>query len=261
MQARKLFFLPLILLGLCLACVAQDEPQPSKTIEGNWHLTGGWDPLKLPSLAFAIGVRDSTVYGRGNLQANCSGKNGTTNAYLTVEGQIASDGTFVLASSKESSVHVAIRGKLPVEGSTTWEGSFRAFASASPPEGLAADHTCTFDVSGNFIAEAYRAFKGIYGCTVTSKSIGADLKVTTEITSGDLASVAWSPPHPFFYYIPLNATVTITGPSELTEGTTTSSQVSMGSNSIRGDFLQLDYAMSGGSKKKSPDSGLKILLL
>jgi hypothetical protein len=97
MRVRRLSFLPVLLPLLCLASFAQDAPERYSALNGNWHLTGGWEiPLQSPRLTLSMGVDGDKIYGKGDFQMNCPDNHSGLGMSFEAQGEIASDGSFVL---------------------------------------------------------------------------------------------------------------------------------------------------------------------
>jgi len=246
MQARTLYLLPLLLSSLCFVSCTQNAPKDYSTLNGNWHLAGeqGTTPgplLQSPLLTFAMGVDGNTVYANGNVGVTCSGGSSGIGGGMSLAGQIAPDGTFVLSNSSApaDTIQLTIKGKVPAHGESTWAGSY-TMANATPPTG------CTFSNASNFTATAYPPLNGTYSGAITGPKLGAGITVTTEIFQGEFTSEP-SPSSLATYFTPLSATITVNGSSTLTSGTTTSSQLTAGSSSIRGNSFVLHFLMNDGS--------------
>jgi hypothetical protein len=198
--------------------------------------------LQSPLLTFAMGVNGNTVYAKGNIGVNCSGGSVGMGGGLSLTGQIASDGTFLLTNAAEplDSIQVAIQGKVPAEGSTTWAGSFTVTNALT-------ETSCNVNVTSNFVATPYSPLNGTYAGTITGPKFGSGITVTTQITQEAFTSAAVGPLSVPSFFTPLSATMTVKGSPSLTSGTTTASQVPAWSSSITGDAFLLTFLMNDGS--------------
>lgn len=245
-QASKLFFLPLLLLSLGLTSCVQNAPKSYAAINGNWHLAGeqGIPPNLLtqaPLLTFAIGVDGNKIYASGNVGGKCSDGLGEVIGVMSLSGQIASDGTFMLANSSPlDSIQISIKGKVPAEGATTWAGSY---VISNPAAGT----SCVLNASSDFVADLYPPLNGTYSGTISSSSLGSGIKVTVQITQGAITSSLLTSSLQTVYG-PLTGTIAVSGSPTLTSGTTVAGSVQALSNSLKGDTLILTYQMNDGSK-------------
>jgi len=240
-NARKLFLASIFVSALLVTSCGGNSQNSYTSLEGNWHLAGGEAPSQYPLLTLAIGVSGNMVYGSGDVGVNCSSGDAAIGSSFTVTGQIASDGTFTLTNVPTNSafplntIQVVIRGKVPAKGATTWAGNFTITNAAT-------ETTCTFDVSSNFAAVLYPPVNGTYAGTLTGRGFDSGITVATSITQGAFTPLPAPSSIPPSYYNPLSATITVTGSSCFTSGTTNSSL-----SSISGEHFTLIYAMDDGS--------------
>ena len=247
MRACKLFLGPLLLLSFGLTSCVQPSLKSYAAIDGNWHIAGtegtfGVLPAQSPLLTFAIGMIGNNIYASGDAGVNCS-NGGAIGGSMSLAGQIASDGTFLLSNSAVplDSIQIAIKGTIPAEGATTWSGSYTVTNAAS-------ETSCSFNVSSDFVADLYPSLSGTYSGTLTGSGLGSGITVTTQITQGAFTSAVVSPTVSPTFFTPLSATITVSGPPSLSSGTTTSSQIPVESNRVTGDLFALTYLMNDGSK-------------
>jgi hypothetical protein len=236
-QASKLFLLPLLLSSLCLTSCVQNAPKSFAAINGNWHIAGGENSSQYPLLTLALGVDGNLIYGHGSVGVNCSSAGSSIGGSLSVTGQVASDGTFELTNASSlGSIQVAIRGRVPADGSTTWAGSFTLTNAASQT-------LCTFDVQRDFVATAYPLLNGTYAGTITGRGVGSGMSIVTQVAEGAFASLPRLSPNPPLYFTPLSATIIVSGSPCFTTGTTAATSLS----EIAGDYFVLNYTMNDGS--------------
>jgi len=238
MRSGKLFLVPLLLSGLCLVSCNQSNYQPRSALNGNWHIAGTAFFQQYPLLTLALVVSGNTVYGSGDVGVDCSSRGFGIGSSLSVTGQIASDGSFLLTNSASplDSIQVAIQGKVPAEGSKSWAGSFTLTNAATQT-------LCIFNVSSDFVATAYAPLDGTYDGTLAGQGLGSGIGVTTQLSQGAFTSFPRRSPLPPIYYIPLSATITVSGSPCFTSGTPSKDFV----NSIGGNSFDLSYAMNDGS--------------
>jgi hypothetical protein len=247
MQSGKLLFLPLLLMSIGLTSCGRIIQASYAALDGNWHIAGEQGnqilpPLQSPLLTFAIGGSGDTVYANGNVGVICSSGSSAIGGGVELTGQIASDGTFLLSNSAFplDSIQITIQGKVPAPGSTTWSGSYTV---TNGPTAIG----CSFNLSGDFVASLYPPLDGTYSGTITGQGLGSGITVTTQITQGTFTSITLSPSARTIYFIPLTATITVSGSSSYTTGTTTASQLLPGSSSIGGNSFALTFLMNNGS--------------
>jgi hypothetical protein len=223
----------------CLFVTSCNESnyQPVSPLNGNWHIAGTAFFQPYPLLTLALIVSGNTVYGNGDVGVNCSSGGWGIGGSLGVKGQIAADGTFLLTNAfSGDSIHVAIQGKVPAEGSESWAGSFTITNSASQT-------LCTFDVSSDFVATAYPPLDGRYDGTLAGQSLGSGITAATQITQSAGTSFPRRSPLAPIYYIPLSATIAVSGSPCFTSGKTSNAPL----NSIGGNTFELNYTMNDGS--------------
>ena len=238
MRSGKLFLVPLLLSGLCLVSCNQSNYQPRSALNGNWHIAGTEFFQQYPLLTLALVVSGNTVYGSGDVGVNCSGSGSSVGSSLSVTGQIASDGSFLLTNSASplDSIQVAIQGKVPAAGSKSWAGTFTLTNAVTQT-------LCVFNVSSDFVATAYAPLDGTYDGTLAGQGPGPGITVATQISQGVFTSFPRQSPLPPIYYIPLSATITVSGSPCFTSGTPSNDFL----NSIGGNSFALSYAMNDGS--------------
>jgi hypothetical protein len=195
-----------------------------------------------PLLTFAMGVNGNTLYANGNVGVNCSSGSSAEGGVMSLSGPIASDGTFVLSNSAQplDSIQIAIEGKIPADGATTWAGSYKV-VNATPPTG------CLFNYSSDFVATAYTPLNGTYSGKITGPKLGSGITVITQISQGELASGRLLPTSPLIYYFPLSATITVGGSPTIKSGSTAEGSLTALSSSIRGNAFTLNFIMNDGS--------------
>lgn len=248
MRVGKLFLRSLLFLSIGLTSCARIISSSDSPLDGNWHIAGEegnriLPPLQSPLLTFAIGVSGNSIYANGNVGVICSSGTGAEGGSMQLTGQIASDGTFLMSNSNEplDSIQITIQGKVPAPGSTTWSGNYTVTSGSTAVVG------CTFNLSGNFVASLYPPLNGTYSGTITGQGLGSGITVTTEITQGAFTSAKFSPSAPSFYFIPLSATISVSGSSSFTTGATTAIQLLPGSSSVGGNAFELTFLMNNGS--------------
>jgi hypothetical protein len=254
MQTKKNVLLLLFLFGFCIASLAQDAPKTYSALNGMWHITGARDPRQHPFLALSFAVNGDTVYGSGHLELTCSNQTGLgTTVFVT--GKIAEDGSFLLTSTKgEARIgqQVAIQGKVPAEGATTWAGSLTiVYANARPrPD-------CEFRLSRDFVATPYPALSGTFTGTITGPDLGGELTVSLKITQGQVtADDTFGPnesarpdePSPTLerFYMPLKASIAVSGYRSFT-AEAVAVNTHKGANKIDGDGFRLEFPLEDGS--------------
>ena len=106
MRTLKIILGPLFLLSFGLSSCVQPPLKSYAAIDGNWHIAGeggaaGFPPQQSPLLTFAIGVIGNSIYANGDVGVNCTNGGaigGAIGGSMSLTGQIASDGTFLLSS-------------------------------------------------------------------------------------------------------------------------------------------------------------------
>jgi hypothetical protein len=233
MRVLRSLCLPAPFLMSCIVCRAQDRA----SLSGNWHLAGSWKPTTNGTrLILSLGVNGDKVFGQGHLQIHCPGYG--TGLGFSVHGQIAPDGTFVLADSDDPKAvkEISISGKVPDPGLGQWSGNFRLGHSAGK---------CPTSVSSDFVATPLPPLKGIYSGTPVLRD-RSSVTVTVDINQGELVTFESEPGH-VDGEVPLNATMTVNGsiyPSE----TLTADASHYSSSRMEGDEFLLVFPLDGGAK-------------
>jgi hypothetical protein len=188
-------------------------------------------------LILSLGVNGDKVIGQGDLQFHCSAGSGV-GVTFSVHGQIASDGTFLLADSDDpkAAEEISIRGKIPEPGSGQWSGSFRY---------LRETRKCPTGVSGDFVATPLPSLKGIYSGTLLLMD-QSSVAVTVDINQGELVTFESEPGH-VRGELPLNGTMTVNG-SIYPSGTLTADASHDFSSRIQGDELLLIFPLDNGAQ-------------
>ena len=255
MQLRRLSFLPILLPLLCLASFAQDAPERYSALNGNWHLTGGWEmPLQSPRLTLSLSVNEDKIYGRGDFQMNCPDSHSGLGMSFEAQGEIASDGSFVLNNlgalpdlpSARIFDSISIKGRVPDQGATEWSGSF-AVALVSQKGRCA-------KLSGDFVATQFAPLNGAYSGTITDSSNGSTATVLVDV---DLAQGIFSSAHGngftlsepassdrVYYYLPVTGTVTVSG---FSSERITANAIANACSRMQGDGFILCFILEDGS--------------
>jgi hypothetical protein len=218
MRAVKFSFLPLLLASLCLVSPAQDTRNSFAALDGIWQIAGSRTPIEFPAITLSIAVNGDTIYANGHLDVLCSNVEASSGIGFYVAGKIADDGTFILTNIESMSsprfTHVEIRGTVPSAGSANWAGSF-AVMNGTTPIDESTPTVCAFSSSQDFVATAFPSMSGIWSGNIHIPSLGTDLNVSAEIKQEEVApdepahELSTSPaPN---YYIPIRATITVSG--------------------------------------------------
>ncbi len=253
MHVRRVLLASLLFSCLFLTSCAKgngnSNTAPSYTaIEGNWHIAGesGSDLFTLaqsPLLTLSIGVSGNAIYASSTVGVTCSsGAEIGGGSGMSLTGQIASDGTFMLSNSAEplDSIQVTIKGTAPADGATTWTGSYTVVNAAT-------ETSCLFNNSATFTATSYSPLDGTYAGTITGPNLGSGWTVSVQMSQGALTSAPLSSnSSTLVYFTPLTSTITIGGSSTLTSGTTTANPLAWAS-AISGNSFIVNYIMNDGS--------------
>jgi hypothetical protein len=211
------------------------------TIDGNWRLTGAWAEKLGRGIDINLSIDGNTIYGEGQFPMSCitADKSSVMGQEVSIEGEIGSDGTFILSNPCRMPPGiparvVSIRGKLPTPDATQWSGSLSISAftktSNTPAE-------CQ-GISADFVAKQFPVLNGMYEGTV--RIDGSDeAYVTLELTQGKLTST--NRPYPFDHIIPLEAKITVAGSSNVPSGTFDASAQPQENNSVAGKTFQLQF--------------------
>jgi hypothetical protein len=211
------------------------------TIDGNWRLTGAWAEKLGRAIDLNVGVDGNTIYAEGQFPMSCvsDGKSSVMGRAVSVEGKIASDGTFILSNPRRMPSGVpardaSIRGKLPAQGVAQWSGRFSisTFSKTSAPPA-----ECQ-EISGDFVAKHFPVLNGLYQGTVRVDR-NEEAFITLEVAQGELTST--NRPYPFDHVIPLEAKITMSGSSSLPSNTFDTSEQPQENNRVTGRTFQLRF--------------------
>jgi hypothetical protein len=241
MRIPKLLFLLAVLLNRCVLGLAQNEDttKPSSLLNGNWLLTGSWNTSseESPRLTVSLGVQGDRVFGGGDFQIQNGASHCGFGSGFFLEGSVAWDGTFVLTAVRtfdSDRPNISIRGKFPQAGSREWPGSFvfPAGAMRGRPE------YCPTLYTGDFVATPLPPLKGVYSGSITMADFSRSI-VTVEFAEGELTTFEYAPGH-MGGFVPLKATMTVSGSSQRPAQTLTAESSASGiSNYVKGDQFDL----------------------
>ena len=207
------------------------------SVDGNWNLAGNRALGQYPLLSVAIVVNGSQITANGDMQVTCANPPAdSVGGNFDLTGQIASDGTFQLAAPSNlpaGSLKIVVNGTLPAKGATNWTGEY----SITDSPGYT---SCIVNQSAPFTAAEFAPFDGTYAGTLTTQSGHA----TASLTVSQGAATAFQLPSGPQYYLPLEATLAVSGSPCFTQGATTPAPI----NSIEGDFSNMNFAMNDGSQ-------------
>jgi len=241
MSARRAARLVLILIassgligcGSGTGTPASSGPPVPALLNGNWNLAGNRALLQFPLLSLSLIVNGSQITANGDEGVQCSNRLGGVGGSFSLTGQLASDGTFVLAESPvdaNNSIQVAVTGTAPTAGSNTWAGTY-SFTD------LAGYTSCLVNQSGPLVAAPLSPFTGTYAGILTSSS-GNDAVISLAVTQGGPTTTPSGS-----YYLPVTVNATVSGSLCFTSGTTSTSSISK----IQGDQASLSLTMTDGS--------------
>jgi len=216
------------------------SPSPA-ALTGNWNIAGS--STTFPSISMAIEVVGTSVTAQGTLVNECSGTT-ISLAQFYLGGQIAGDGSFQLSDLQSSTVtnslQIGISGTAPVYGGTQqWSGTYSLISSST--------FICSANQSSSFVAAAIPNFSGNFvGTLSTPTGISVqprNVALTLSLLQGNPTMVQTA----YFgstYELPLSATLTVTGLSCFTHG----SSNGPASNYTDGNGAFMTFIMDDGSQ-------------
>ena len=221
MNVRTISLAVLACLSLLLAsCGGSPSPAPQtpdySAIQGNWRIVGQHSFPSFPTSTTYIGltlvVSGSTINARGQITVPCSQSSSAVGFPFLAIGQIASDGTFLLALPSPSPINgiqVTIQGAIPAVGASTWKGTYSVSGTASTFN----VNPCTIDQNNNFTATAYPQFRGTYSGTLINIGPGTGISVVLQVSQGAPTFAHRGPQGAVNeVYIPLSGNITVTAP-------------------------------------------------
>jgi len=210
-------------------------------LNGNWNLAGNRALAQYPLLSVALTVNGSQITASGDDMVQCANRQGEVEGTFSLTGQIASDGTFQLAetpaSAQSASIQLAISGTAPATGADTWGGTYSFTDPASYTN-------CTVNQTSPFTATALAPFDGTYTGTLIEATSAPTSTVTLSLNVSQGAATGSTSTYPGYPYLPLTATVAVSGSPCFTSGVINTSSVS----DIQGDQAFLSFTMSDGSQ-------------
>jgi len=220
------------------------------SLNGNWNIVGNGAPASFPSLSFALIVEGNQLYAQGNMDVGCDGPPGGQSGgggglYLT--GQLAADGTFTLTEPAGTGltldgnpIQVVVTGTAAGSTAASWTGTY-AMTTAADATG------CIVNETGSFTATAFAPVTGTYSGALTEDNSGTvGVNATVDVTQGTAASEK-SIEQTTTYYLPLTATIAVTGIPCFTHGTSSVSQLD-GLNTVEGSIVSMGFLMDDGSQ-------------
>jgi hypothetical protein len=215
------------------------NPSPSSSaasLNGNWDLTGSQTLYQYPYISVALAVEGNEISAQGDMMVSCTNSWGiATGGGFDLSGHIAADGTFTLneSSGNQNSIQLVIAGAVPPNGADAWTGSY-SFSD------LAGYSGCIVNQTGSFTATELAPINGTYAGALTGSG---NVVVSTTLTQGAVTSSPGPTGSPV-YYLPISGTITISGSSCFTHGTSSVSTF----NRIGGDIFELNFTMDDGSQ-------------
>lgn len=222
-----------VLLLLCAArpCVCQQ----GAFLNGTWLLTGTWNPLHKdgPRVTLTMGAVGENLFGTGDFQVL-----GCGSTFTNARGKMAPDGTWAVRS-----LGIEISGTLPADGSSTWNGYYKASFGNGCPE-----------ASGSFSATRIESVHGTYSGLLKDTRTGADASVVFQFTTSELLAKALPqnanerslPPGEEWYYTPVVGTVSIDGLHGLRNAECRMTE--RPENRMGGDLFLVGCPLSDGSR-------------
>jgi hypothetical protein len=209
-------------------------------LSGNWNLAGNRALSQYPLLSLALIVDGNQITANGDDLVQCSNLSGRVGGTIFLTGQIASDGTFALTESPaggHNSIQVAVTGTAPSADSNIWTGTY-SFTD------MAGYTSCIVNQTGPFTAAALAPLSGTYTGTLNEGNNASTGSVTVILDVSQGAATGSTSAYPGYPYLPLTATVTVSGSPCFNSGATNTTSVS----NIQGDHANLSFTMSDGSQ-------------
>ena len=216
------------------------RPEPA-LLTGNWNLAGNRALAQYPLLSVALVVNGNQITANGDDLVQCSNRQAEAGGTFSLTGQIASDGTFQLAETptgaQYDSIQRAISGTAPAPGTDTWTGTY-SFTD------LAGYTSCIVSQTGPFTATALAPFNGAYTGTLVEPNTASTGSLTVSLDISQGAATGSTTTYPGYPYLPLTATIAVSGSPCFNSGATNTLSVS----DIQGDQAFLSFTMSDGSQ-------------
>ncbi len=202
-------------------------------------------------LSTTLVVIGNQITGQGNVQLQCSPES-TVGGSFNLSGVISNDGSFTAVSSNPGAppdpslalFQIMLSGNSPPAASPgLWSGNYTLSSSATAITGT---QTCSYSHSASFTAASIAPLNGMYagqgysgpfpghGNPTVAYTLQVSQGSPTLFTRGNFSA----------YQLPLSATLTVTGSTCFTTGTTAGD---IASSYIAGDTITIDFLMNDGS--------------
>jgi hypothetical protein len=231
---------------------------PPSALNGNWYIAGNRMKKQFPLLSIYLHVDGTQIVGHGWAQAVCLNdpRNGA-GGNLSLNGEIASDGTFTLRNGPRNTLQVEISGQVPEEGATTWSGEYTLTGDFS--------HECpAYRQANSFTATPLAALNGTFSGSLTlhyfqsappasADPEGSQAHFSITVAQGAAASQTLKTGRVHFY-LPLTGTIQVKGSSCFSHGQadpltySTHGSVPSRYSTLGGDAVDLWFAMDDESQ-------------
>ena len=228
-----------IVSNVLFGCGTVVLPVYTSPLIGNWNIAGNSALGQYPLLSLAVFVNGNQITASGFVAVQCTNQGGGVGSTISLAGTIATDGSFQLAepsSPLPGGTQVVVSGTVPAQGATTWSGSYSIIDASST--------NCVFSQTAPFTAAALAPFDGTYAGPATfSPNAPGNVSFSIVVSQGAVATAQHlSGP---VSYLPLTATITVSGSPCFTHGSTAVN--TFGADEIQGDFSFINFAMDDGS--------------
>ncbi|GGA68933.1 hypothetical protein GCM10011507_20500 [Edaphobacter acidisoli] len=223
-----------MLVGLT-SCGTATAPVSGAGLNGNWNLVAD-SQLKHPPLSTTLTVNGNQITGGGFLEIQCQSGTPLIGGYsLAFTGTLAPDGTFHVTEPVADTVQVTIDGTVPVNNSSSWNGTYTI--------NLAAASGCSLNQTETFTAVPFAPVAGTYAGAISGVQLGSGVSASVQI-SEDIPQTIQSTNGSTRTRYPLSGTISVQGSSCFKQGTTTGS---LYLNEIAGNFVTMGFVMDDGS--------------
>jgi hypothetical protein len=230
----------------------------SSALNGNWYIAGNRMKKEFPLLSIYLHIDGAQIIGHGWVQAACpNDPRQSMGGSLTLRGETAPGGHFILKNGPRNTVEVEISGQVPAEGATTWSGKYTLTGDIS--------HECpSYRETNSFTATPIVALNGTFSGAVkihyfqpapkTAKGLeGSEAHFSITVAQGSAASQPLKPRGARFY-LPLTGTIQVKGSSCFSHGQadpltySTHGSIPSRYSTLGGDALDLWFAMNDESQ-------------
>ncbi len=214
---------------------------PSTSLNGNWNIAGNVVSGQFPALSAAIVVTGNEVTASLTDTIQCTPNSGSGGSSTQLTGVIGSDGSFTMTTVPPVQGSVAyytqftLSGRVPENANDTWSGSYSIVNNSTG---------CVVNQTGPFTAVRFAPVTGTYAGTASSSNLGSNVTLTAQIKQATSPTAASGPNTLVSAFFALSGTLSVSGSSCFTSGTSSGNVSGM----VVGSDYSQGFLMNDGSR-------------